>query len=113
MAISYSWSFPTLEVIYNEVDPQTGDPVQNVVSVVHWIYTAVDGSFSASVYNTVSLPPPGIPFVSYDNLTPEIVEGWVVNALGQEQMTAMNASLAAQIEAKKNPTGGSLPPPWV
>lgn len=112
MAISYSWSFPTLDVVYNEVDPVSGQPVQNVVSVVHWIYTAVDDTYTASTYSTVTLPPPGMPFVEFDDLTPEIVQGWVEAALGPDQLAAMDESLANQIEAQKNPTGGALPPPW-
>lgn len=112
MAIEYSWDFPTLDVVYNEIDPETEEPVQNVVSVVHWIYNAVDGDYSASIYGTVSLPPPGIPFVDFDDLTPEIVEGWVVNVLGPEQLAAMDDNLAGQIEAQKNPVGGPMSPPW-
>lgn len=112
MAIVYTWSFPTLDVVYNEIDPVSGDPVQNVVSVVHWIYTAVEDTYTASTYGTVTLPPPGMPFVDFDDLTPEIVEGWVVGVMGEDQVAAMETSLANQIEAQKNPTGGSLPPPW-
>ena len=43
MATSYEWSFPSLDVTYNEIDPQTEEPVQNVVTTVHWVYTARDG----------------------------------------------------------------------
>lgn len=112
MAVTYAWSFPSLDVTYNEVDPVSGDPVQNVVTAVHWVYTATEGNFTASVYNVATLPPPGVPFVAYDDLTPEIVQGWVEGVLGPDQMAAMNASLADQIAAQENPTSGSMPPPW-
>lgn len=112
MAISYSWSFPTLDVVYNEVDPVDGQPVQNVVTAVHWIYTATEDTFSASTYSVAQMQPPGVPFIEYDDLTPEIVQGWVEAALGPDQLAAMDESLASQIEAQKNPTGGALPPPW-
>lgn len=106
MAISYTWSFPTLDVKYSE------DGFQNVVTCVHWVYGAVDGDYSASVYGSLGLPAPGQPFVSFDDLTQQIVEGWVVEAMGQEQVDAMSASLAGNIENQKNPTGAALPPPW-
>jgi hypothetical protein len=106
MAITYAWSFPALDVVYNE------DGLQDVVQTVHWVYTAVDGDYSAYVYGTVGLQPPGQPFVSFDALTPEIVTGWTVSALGQEKVSEMSAGLAAQIEAKKNPTSGPMSPPW-
>lgn len=112
MAVTYAWSFPTLDVVYNEVDPVSGEPVQNVVTAVHWIYTATDGVFSASTYSVAQMQPPGVPFIAYEDLTPEIVQGWVEAALGPEQLAAMNESLANQIAAQQNPTGGALPPPW-
>lgn len=106
MAISYAWSFPTFEVVYSE------DGFTNVVKTVNWLYTAVDGNYSTYAYGSVGLPGPGQPFTSYNDLTPEIVEGWVVSAIGQDKVDAMEVSLAAQIEALKNPTGGQMPPPW-
>lgn len=106
MAISYAWTFPTLDVVYSE------DGFSNVVQRVHYVYTGTDGEYTATTYNVVSLDPPGQPFISYDDLTPQIVTGWVEGALGADQLEAMNLSLANQIEAQKNPTGGALAPPW-
>lgn len=112
MAVTYEWSFPALDVIYNEVDPATGEPVQNVVTTVHWVYTARDGDYTATMYSTVGLPGPGQPFTAYEDLTPAIVQGWVEAALGADQVAEMQASLANNIEAQKQPKGGSMPPPW-
>lgn len=112
MAIIYEWSFPALNVVYNSVDEVTGLPVQNVVVSVHWVYTARDGEFSSTIYGETYLPPPGTPFTAYSELTPEIVQGWVVAALGAEEMATMQQSLAQSIYDKKNPVGGDLPPPW-
>lgn len=112
MAVTYEWSFPALDVIYNEVDPATGEPVQNVVTTVHWVYTARDGNYTATMYSTVGLPGPGQPFTAYEDLTPVIVQGWVEAAIGPDQMAEMQESLARNIEAQKHPKGGSMAPPW-
>lgn len=112
MPITYTWSFPSLDVVYNEIDPQTGEAVQNVVTAVNWNYFAQDGDFTAYRYGTAGMEPPGQPFVAYDDLTPEIVQGWVESAIGAERISEMQASLADQISELKNPTGGSMPPPW-
>lgn len=112
MAVVYEWSFPLLDVIYSEVDPATEEPVQNVVTTVHWVYTARDGGYTATMYSTVSLPPPGQPFIAYDDLTPGIVQGWVESALGAKHIVEMQESLASNIEAQKQPKGGSMVPPW-
>jgi len=73
------------------------------VIVAHWRATAVDGDFSASNYGTVGFTPDpsASGFIAYDSLTEADVIGWVQAELDQD---AIEASLAAQIEADKNPT---------
>lgn len=112
MASVYAWLFPSLEVIYNETDPVTKQPVQNVVSVVNWFYTATDGAYSAYRYGSITLPSPGQPFVAYEDLTPEIVQGWVESQMGLGEIGTMQFLLDVEIENKKNPQQGTLPPPW-
>lgn len=73
------------------------------VVVAHWRATAVDGDFSASNYGTVGFTPDpsASGFIAYDSLTEADVVGWVQAEVGKD---AIEASLAAQIEADKNPT---------
>jgi len=73
------------------------------VIVAHWRATAVDGDFSASNYGTCGFTPDpsASDFIAYDSLTEADVIGWVQAELDQD---AIEASLAAQIEADKNPT---------
>lgn len=106
MAIEYTWTFPALDVTYDE------EGLTNVVNTVHWIYTARDGDYTATMYSTVGLPGPGQPFTAYEDLTADIVQGWVENTLGADQVAEMQKSLANSIEAQKTPQGGSMTPPW-
>jgi hypothetical protein len=46
-------------------------------------------------------------FTPYDELTKEQVVGWVKDALGEEQVTSVEESLANQIQKKLNPTDAS------
>jgi hypothetical protein len=73
------------------------------VVVAHWRATAVDGDFSASSYGTVGFTPDASAsgFIAYDSLTEADVVGWVQAEVDKD---AIEASLAAQIEADKNPT---------
>ena len=73
------------------------------VVVAHCRATAVDGDFSASSYGTVGFTPDASAsgFIAYDSLTEADVIGWVQAEVDQD---AIEASLAAQIEADKNPT---------
>jgi len=70
------------------------------VTTVHYNVTKVDGEFSASTYGTVSFEA-GTPTTPYASLTKAQVIEWVKDKLGEE---VIEASLASQIAAQKNPT---------
>jgi hypothetical protein len=72
------------------------------VTVAHWRVEAVDGDHAASAYGTARFTPDASAagFVPYANLTEAEVLAWV---WGSVDKTEIEASLAAQVEAKKNP----------
>jgi hypothetical protein len=73
------------------------------VTVAHWRVTEVDGDYSASAYGTVGFTPDASAddFVAYDDLTEEVVLGWVWTEVNQADT---EAALTANIEGQKNPT---------
>jgi len=81
----------------NQLDRNTSD---NFVYTVHYNVTKVDGEFSASTYGTVGFEA-GTPTTPYASLTKAQVIEWVKDKLGEE---VIEASLASQIAAQKNPT---------
>ena len=84
----------------NQLERQTSD---GLVTTIHWTASAVDGEFSASVNNTQQLER-GDSFVDYASLTEETVLGWLWTKIDKE---VVEAALAAQIDAKKNPVQAS------
>ena len=77
------------------------------VTVAHWRATDVDGEHSASSYGTCGFSPdPSDPsFVAYDSLTEAEVLQWCWdNGVDKD---ATEASLAAKIEADKNPVSAA------
>lgn len=75
------------------------------VVTVHYNISAVDGDYTASTYGTVGFTEqPGETYVPYEDLTQEQVVGWVQDSLGKD---TVEASLAGQIEAQKNPVQAS------
>jgi hypothetical protein len=74
------------------------------VVVAHWRATAVDGDHSATSYGTCGFTPdPSSPdWVAYDDITEELALGWCFDSGVDKDAT--EASLAANIEAQKNPT---------
>jgi lysozyme family protein len=83
-----------------QMDRLTSD---GFVTTVHYNVSAVDGEFTASTYGTVGYTEEGV-FTPYSQLTEAVVVGWVQNSLGKD---TVEQSLAAQIDAQKNPVSES------
>ena len=91
MATTYAWTI-------QQMDRLTSD---GFVVTVHYNVSAVDGDYSASTYGTVGYTEqPGEQYTPYADLTEAEVVGWVQESLGKD---TVEASLATQIEAQKNP----------
>lgn len=107
MAVTYTWTFGPLDVKLSE------DGLTNVVYNVNWRLTGGDGTYQAGVYGSVGVPAPSAAaFTPYSQLTESMVQGWVKDALGIEQVAAYERSIADQIALKHNPVDASLSPPW-
>jgi hypothetical protein len=87
-----------------QLDRQTAD---GLVTTAHWRADAVDGEHSAGSYGSVGFER-GDTFTAYESLTESQVIAWVKEELDAE---AVEANLAAQIEAKKNPVT-AVGVPW-
>ena len=78
---------------------------EQVIYNVHWRVEKEDGDYSASTYGTQSLNTEDIQdFKPFDQVTSEIVENWVKEAMGEEKVSDIESGLDKQIEDQKNPT---------
>jgi len=84
----------------NNLDRETQD---GLVTTIHWGAIASDGDFAASIVNTQQLER-GDSFVDYATLTEATVLEWLWNKVDKE---VVEAALAAQIEAQRNPVKAS------
>ena len=99
----------TIEWKIEQMDRQTSN---GLVTTVHWRANATEDSYSATSYGSVGLTA-GQSLIPFADLTKEVVIGWVKDKLGAEQVTAVEESLAAQIESQKEPVSASgLPEAW-
>ena len=73
------------------------------VTTVHYNISKVDGDFTASTYGTIGYEA-GTPTTPFASLTEAQVIAWVKDKLGEE---VVEAALAAQIEAQKNPVSAT------
>ena len=88
MSIQFKWTVSNTE-------RRTED---NYIFLAHWQCVGTDGEHSDSVYSTASWT--GEPTVAYDSLTEATVLGWIWESVDKE---ATEATVAAKIEAQKNP----------
>lgn len=70
------------------------------VTTVHYNVFAEDGEYQSSSYGTVGFTQEDMDYVPFEELTQSQVVGWVQEALNKDEI---EANLAAQIEAQKNP----------
>jgi len=108
MAITYNWVISSME------EYPTSEGLSDVVFNIHYRRQAneVDGdkTYFAEMYSVLSVSQPDpATFVPYDQLTKDMVEGWLNAGL---DVASIDASLQAQIEEQKNPKVVSLPLPW-
>ena len=71
------------------------------VTTAHWTCSDVDGEFSGSTYGSIGFD--GELVTPYEQLTEEVVIGWVKAAMGEETVAAHEAAVAAQIAEAKAP----------
>lgn len=106
MAVTYEWVIEGLDA-YPKMDNRV-----NQVHTVHWRLNGVDG-YSATAYGTVGVQYDSTTkFVDFTKLSKDEVVSWVIDALGEEEVTRLKAGIAGEINARKTPTSVSLDLPW-
>jgi len=100
--MAVTWTISTLE-----------RNTDNGVVVAHWRASGVDGDHSGSSYGTCGFTPDASAdgYVDYDSLVEEDVIGWVKDSMGEEAVTGVEDSIAAQIADSKAPAI-SVGTPW-
>ena len=109
MAINYTWDVKTVDV--KEIDDKA-DTVFNV----HWRLNAEDDAntvkdmqgndvpVTATIYGTQSLDTSDLSdFTAFADLTTSDVQGWVEEAMGEDEVQYKKDSLDAQIDELVNP----------
>ena len=80
---------------------------ENIITTIHWSASDADADGNTgSSYGSVGVTLVGTP-TAYADVTEAMAIGWAKDALGDEQVTAIEASIASQIDLKANPTTAS------
>jgi len=106
---TYTWNCKTVDA-YPSYDELT-----DVVYNVHWILagerTEADVTYSTSLYGTIAISLEDLSpdtFVPVDQLTNEMVTGWVESAMGEEVVAEKKATIDAELESQINPTSVTI-----
>jgi hypothetical protein len=77
---------------------------QNYVVIASYNVTGVDGTYTASLSNTAQFSTSSVsPFIPYDQLTNDIVVGWIQQELGENGVNSIEACIQGQIDSQINP----------
>ena len=108
MATTYTWNIVALDC-----KPTVGSLTDYVVTS-HWTLSGTDGTYTGSVYGTVSFEvnPDKPDYTPYADLTEAEVIAWTQGALGAEQVAAYEFNVLQQIENQINPPIVQPPLPW-
>jgi len=99
MAVTYTWTIPTVERNLSD----------GGITTIHWRCTGVDGDHSASNYGTTGHTPDASAegFIAYDDVTEANCISWAQSALDKD---VIETGIADNIGVQKTPTTGSGQP---
>lgn len=89
-----------MNIIINNLDRTNPS---GFVTTVHWSTTKTSGEHTASQYGTESFEATEGSFVPFNQLTQEMVTGWLKDRWGAEGLAAKEAALDAQLAALATP----------
>ena len=80
---------------------------ENIITTIHWSASDADADGNTgSSYGSVGVTLVGTP-KAYADVTEADAIGWAKDALGDEQVTSIEESIASQIDAMANPVTAS------
>lgn len=83
----------------------TQDGKANVVTTIHWRASDTDSDGNSGLsYGSVSVTLGSQSFIAYADIKESDAIQWAKDALGTDEVTAIEASIASQISAMKTPT---------
>jgi len=105
---TYTWNVTALYT-------QTIEGDENYVVIANYIVVGIDDTYSAELSNIARFSTASVsPFIPYEDLTEDIVIGWIQDDLGVDGVSNLEACIQGQINSQINPpvTQQNTPLPW-
>jgi hypothetical protein len=94
----------TFTWIVKQLLTQTIDGEQNYVVIANYEVTGVDGEYTSSISDSARFSTANVDnFIPYQDLTNEIVIGWIQALLGVDGVANYESSIQGQIDSQINP----------
>lgn len=106
--MNYIWTITDLLTVDTDDKP-------DYVVIANYKIQAIDGSFTSELRDTIEFKiDEGSAFIPYNELTNDLVLGWIQSTLGEQEIQFIEKSLVDQINFKKNPPVSPQvkPLPW-
>jgi hypothetical protein len=105
----------TFTWVVNALYTETIDGKQDYVVIANYEVIGTDETYSASLTNTARFTTESVtPFIPYEDLTNDIVVGWIQQDLGVDGVSNLEACIQGQINSQINPpvvpVNTTLPP---
>ena len=79
----------------------------NVVQSIEWSVSKTEGQWSVERHGEVTLPSPSENFIVFEDIPEATAINWAKNAIGAEEVAAIEADLDLQLAVLVTPTHGS------
>ena len=84
---------------------KTVGSLSDVITTVHWTASDADGDHTGSSYGSVGLAEADASsFIALASVTKENLIAWAKDAIGTDEVTAIETGIAGQITESKTPT---------
>lgn len=94
----------TFTWIVKQLLTQTIDGEQNYVVIANYEVTGVDGDYTSSISDSARFSTANVDnFIPYQDLTNDIVIGWIQALLGVDGVANYESSIQGQIDSQINP----------
>ena len=101
----------TYEIIINQMYTVPSQNEPNYVVQVNYTYKGVQGEYSSQISNSLFYQVTEGNFTPYEDLTKEIVDGWILDSLGEDGIKNYQDCIADQINNQINPPITPTPQP--
>lgn len=106
MATNFLWKVNSMSV--------TQTPEPNFVARVEWSLIGTEGLTTCTLDNIATFDAPSEDFTPYEDLTEDVVLGWVKDQLGPDGVAAAENTIASYLFSVANPPSvpEKAPLPW-